>query len=178
MKQKLPNSNGFTLVETLIGIAIVGLSAMALAQMNSFSSGQYRQSRDSKDVAALAQNFGEAMLLSTNSDGSLSEGTHTQYFDMKGNPLVPTPDGAIPDTARYQVGWNVVPDTPVIGIIQVSLHVGSSQDSFQPRLTMDIYRPTPGQKVDRALNQRPPVTVISVPTVVPPPVLLPVHDGQ
>jgi type IV pilus modification protein PilV len=130
------NKKGFTLIELMIAVVVLGVALLALAQMQLSAMNANYSARDMTAATTLAQDkleelqgmvFDAADLADTNpannasmTDPQLSSFSPADHQDPN-NPISET--GATAGVRRYTRLWNIADNTPVAGVKTVVVFV-------------------------------------------------------
>ncbi len=148
LKKKSLNSEGFTLLEVLIALAIFSIGILGVAKLQIASTSGNASSRGWTEAASYGQlQLEELMALSLNSlpstnpllmdtdgDGT-NQDTNNDGTDNGGNNFGLDDTGAASDNSItfdtvYNVFWNIAVDEPVAGAMKIKLIVQWTSSGF------------------------------------------------
>ncbi|NLZ17263.1 MAG: type IV pilus modification protein PilV [Desulfobulbaceae bacterium] len=139
MKHILQSQQGFTLIEVMIAIIILGIGLLALITMQStgiFGNATANQITVSSNLAAnrieriMALPYDHAELRDTNNSGVAGLDAMGDAADGK----EASPDG------YYTIYWNVAEDTPMPNLKKVRIHVHRNERGQDKRVSMDYIK--------------------------------------
>ena len=131
MKKIILDNKGFTLIEVVIALGVLGFGILAMFSMQAFSiRGNATASKITQEVTASANGFEKILSM--------------EYEDVVGDDLVDAGDDEFPDlssdvdTSLYDITWGVTPDLPIEGMMTVTVEVASKVDG--KKVSMDYVR--------------------------------------
>ncbi len=116
LKMKRNWEEGFTLIETLIGVSILAFGSLALAQLLFLGTGLNVRTKDDTELATMATQYMESISQVSYRNlvvgGSLNPAPGTEdpaYSDLNVNPenVIPSNNTLHKSDARYDVYWQI-----------------------------------------------------------------------
>jgi type IV pilus modification protein PilV len=165
MQRKASRQDGFTLIETMVSIAVLTIGLMSVAALMSQTVNTTTHSRymstasmlasekledlsrfPSTNPALTAGSYNDVVQISSE-QGTINEttstgGVTTLYTQTPGGNITVTPGGALPaatsDTLTFNRQWTIVAGAPVAGVNTITVLVTLANSSLKPPVTFQM----------------------------------------
>jgi hypothetical protein len=131
MKGILRNQSGALLIDSLVSIALASLAVMGCLYLSGQSTTTYQNERIYSHAYMVLENLAESFIVSTNTDGTLNAGSHTQNYNENGSL---NPNGII------KVQWMVNPGVPMATINQIQMSASWSTNRLSKTVSITVYK--------------------------------------
>ena len=145
LKNKIDESEGFTILEVLIALAILSIGILGVAKMQLSAISGNSSSRGLTEAATLGQqqleslmslSYTDALLADTNVDGT-NQDTNNDGLDNDGGNFGLDETAAADHTTTidtvYNLFWNIAEDEPVTGAKKIRLIVQWKSSGFKTK---------------------------------------------
>ena len=125
----MKNEKGYSLIEVLIAIVVLGIGILALATLQLSSIKGNAFSQHLTEANAITQNEMERLVSLQLTDPDLTSGNHTT-----------TVTGGAAGSTSYAVLWNVQLDTPITNTKRINLTTTWNESGVQHSVQMSFIR--------------------------------------
>jgi prepilin-type N-terminal cleavage/methylation domain-containing protein len=162
---KTSRQGGFTLIETMVSIAVLTIGLLSVAALMSHTADTSAHSRYMSTASMLASEKLEDLSRFPSTNPALTAGTYTDvvqissdegiinettstggvstlYTQTPGGTITVTPGAGLPaatsTTLTFNRTWTIVANTPVAGVNQITVLVTLANTSLQPPVTFQM----------------------------------------
>ena len=134
-RENIPDISGFTLIETLIAICIIGLGILVFMHSQVSGMNGASSSRVLNHAVSIAQSKINDLLIRRYTDSELSGNSTGKFHDLDGNT---TQDQTI-DNIPYNLSWMITDNSPIPNCKEITATVKwiYKGESFSISLTTD-----------------------------------------
>ncbi|MEK6553724.1 MAG: hypothetical protein AABZ31_00660 [Bdellovibrionota bacterium] len=130
--QRCANERGFSLIEALIGVGMLGSLITGAMFISGHTSGSIQQRDRAIDAAIILQNISETLLFTSNAgDGTLAAGEHSKTYASNGQESA---DG------YFKADWTITPNQPVNNVMRINITLSWTAVGLDRSSHLTLYR--------------------------------------